>query len=48
VALLITQIPFTQNIIEKHLGEIYVDSELGKGATFTVRLPLATIQQNQG
>ena len=29
-------------IIEHHGGDMTVDSELGKGTTFTIRLPLAT------
>jgi signal transduction histidine kinase len=29
----------TKIIIEKHLGNIYVDSDLGKGSTFTIRIP---------
>ena len=27
------------NIMKKHLGEIYVESEVGKGTDFTVRFP---------
>ncbi len=30
----------SQEIIKKHGGEIHVESETGKGTTFTVRLPL--------
>jgi signal transduction histidine kinase len=26
-------------IVEKHHGDIYADTELGKGTTFTIRLP---------
>lgn len=30
----------TKKLVEMHAGEIEVESEIGKGATFTVRLPL--------
>jgi PAS domain S-box-containing protein len=30
----------SQNIIERHRGEITVESTLGKGTTFTIRIPL--------
>jgi two-component system, OmpR family, phosphate regulon sensor histidine kinase PhoR len=29
-----------QTIIDKHFGSITVDSELGKGTTFTIILPI--------
>lgn len=31
---------FTKNLVELHQGEISIDSEFGKGTTFTVLLPL--------
>lgn len=31
---------YVKSIIELHKGHIFVDSELGKGSTFTIRLPL--------
>ena len=34
-------LPIVKNIVEQHMGEIVVYSEVGKGATFTVRLPIA-------
>jgi len=33
-------LPMTKMIVEKHHGAIHVKSEQGKGATFTVRLPV--------
>jgi signal transduction histidine kinase len=33
--------PIAQKIIEIHGGDIKVESNVGEGSTFTVRLPLA-------
>jgi signal transduction histidine kinase len=33
--------PLTYGIIQKHNGEIWVESELGKGSTFHIAIPLA-------
>ena len=30
----------TRTLVEKHRGTIEVESDIGKGSTFTVRLPL--------
>jgi len=35
----------TYDIIKKHQGEIVVDSEVGKGTTFTIKIPLSAGEQ---
>ena len=37
-------LPISRQIIERFGGELWVESELGKGATFSFRLPLATVE----
>jgi len=31
---------YVKSIVERHQGEVYVESEKGKGSTFTVKLPI--------
>jgi two-component system phosphate regulon sensor histidine kinase PhoR len=33
-------LPITRHLIERHGGQIVVDSAMGKGSTFTITLPL--------
>jgi signal transduction histidine kinase len=37
----------SKRIVEMHGGRIVVDSELGKGSTFTIRLPVRTGSEGQ-
>jgi two-component system NtrC family sensor kinase len=39
-------LPITQKIIHNHGGEIFVDSEPGKGSIFTICLPVTTSEQD--
>jgi signal transduction histidine kinase len=34
-------LPITRHLIERHGGQIIIDSDLGRGSTFTILLPLA-------
>ena len=36
----------TKEIVDRHNGTISVDSELGKGTTFTIRVPLNRGRRN--
>ncbi|MDQ2904608.1 MAG: ATP-binding protein [Chloroflexota bacterium] len=40
-------LPITQRLIEDHQGHIVVQSRLGYGATFSVRLPLSATQEEE-
>ena len=31
---------YVKSIVERHQGSVYVESEKGKGSTFTVKLPI--------
>ena len=37
----------TYRVIKNHNGEILVDSEVGKGTTFTIKLPINYKNENQ-
>ena len=41
-------LPTTKRIIEAHRGAIEVQSELGKGTKFTIRLPIPSIACTPG
>ncbi len=41
-------LPICQRIVQAHGGEIDVHSVHGRGATFTVRLPLSKVEESQG
>lgn len=38
-------LPFCKRAVEAHGGQIWVESETGKGSTFVMRLPVATIAE---
>lgn len=41
-------LPICYDIINKHSGEILVSSNVGKGTTFTIRLPVEHVKKTQG
>lgn len=41
-------LPVTKKIIEEHGGGIYVDSEVGRGTTFTILIPPSRVHEKAG
>ena len=41
-------LPISREIVEHHGGQIWVESELGKGSTFSFSLPIATVVESKG
>jgi signal transduction histidine kinase len=41
-------LPISKNLVEAHQGKIWVESEVGKGSTFYVSLPITTELQKEG
>jgi len=40
-------LPITASLVEMHGGDIWVESELGKGSTFSFTLPLASVMEEK-